>query len=280
MKAGKKLPLGITSIEEILQNDYLYVDKTAYIYKLLQGPPAVSLLRPRHFGKSLLSSTISAVFRGEKELFKGCHIYNTDYHWDAHPVIELDFADIRVRNADELSQALLRKFQASAASHKIAMDEDHPMTALLELVKTLAKKAPVVLLVEGYDNPVMDNLDDQERATEIQKELMHILGLIKGLDSSLEFVLMQAECSIALADIFSGLNHLYDISESEKYAALLGYTEEDLLHAFQPHLKELSDKQKRPAEEILTELRLSYNGYRFSSEETSVYNPHVLCVDT
>ncbi|MFA5879555.1 MAG: ATP-binding protein [Candidatus Margulisiibacteriota bacterium] len=260
----KKLPIGIQTFSDLIEGEFLYIDKTKYIYDLIQpGKVRYFLSRPRRFGKSLLVSTFDAIFSGKKELFKGLWIYdNPEYDWQKYPIIKLDFGEINNKGATNLTEDLkLRLLQIAKKN---------------ELIQDLAEKhqKQVVVLIDEYDKPIIDHLGkDIELAKENRDLLKSFYGVLKAQDANLKFIFLTGVSKFSKVSVFSDLNNLNDISLDEKYSGLLGYTEEELRLYFQEHLKICVKKQETQEEILLAKIKEYYNGYRFSKGEVRVYNP-------
>ncbi len=276
----KKLPVGIQSFEKIINQNYLYVDKTDLIYKLITDGQYYFFSRPRRFGKSLLLSTLEAIFKGDAELFRNCHIFNTNYDWKIHPVIYFDFATIPTKNTDELASALRRVLESTASSYNISIECPSLQEGLVNLVKELFKLGPVVVLIDEYDKPLLDHLENIEIAKGNQILLKDFYGTLKGLDKQLRFVFATGVTKFSKVSLFSGFNNLKDITLHPDYATLLGYTASDLQEFLSERIKKVTEDRlfKGVAcvteATVLAEMREWYNGYRFAWGTEPVYNPH------
>lgn len=276
----KKLPIGIQSIEKILSNsEYVYVDKTGLIKKLIdQGAPHYFISRPRRFGKSLFINTLEQIFKGNKELFKECQIYESDYDWQEYPVLTFDFAQILNNTPDNLEVALLESLQDMALTYGVTVTGASSQSQLKRLILALSKKNRVVVLVDEYDSPIINNLEDITIAEKNRKLLKSFFGTLKGLDDHLKFTFITGISKFSQVSLFSGLNNLKDITLDSRYAGMMGYTEEELKSYFSKHIESIIQNRKEQGnpttkDSILNEIRTWYNGYRFSRAETCVYNP-------
>ncbi|MCX7870821.1 MAG: ATP-binding protein [bacterium] len=259
----RKLPIGISDFKELITNNYIYVDKTRYIYELLSSSKYIFLSRPRRFGKSLLLSTIEYLYEGKKELFKGLYIEDK-WDWNQkYPVIRIDFSvDIREykgvysRIEDEL-EINYKKYKMKESKKK---DE---VTRFKKLIIDLSEKyrKQVVVLIDEYDKPILDLIEDKKQAEEARKILKEFYSVLKGLDRYIKFVLVTGVSKFAKVSLFSGLNQLEDISLSKEYGDICGYTQEELEHYFKGYLKDVN----------IEEVREWYNGYNFLANK--VYNP-------
>ena len=281
-KERPKLPIGISSFEFMRTQGYLYVDKTPWIYRMVTQGIYYFLSRPRRFGKSLLVSTLSNMFQGKKELFKGLWIAEqSDWDWQAYPVITIDFNEISHSTPDELKQSLLLNLHQYADESGFDLSTDIPGMCFKELIHKLhkAQGIPVVVLVDEYDKPMIDHLGRGEERLNIAKAnrdiLKNFFGVLKGISvsSRLRFVFLTGISRFSKVSIFSELNNLDDISMNDRYAELLGYTQEELETCFYDEIDQLADTFDVSHEETLAKLARQYNGYRFSEKVTSVYNP-------
>jgi len=269
----KKLPIGIQTFSEIVQEDYLYIDKTETIYHLITSGKVYFLSRPRRFGKSLLLSTLEAIFKGKKELFKGLWIYDQSFEWKEHPVIRIDFSKKHIENSAELKEFIKLELQDIAEYYHITLVREHYDDIFAELLKKLAQTGKVVLLVDEYDKPILDHITDIETAKEIQETLKSFYTVIKASDEYLKFIFLTGVSKFSKVGVFSGLNNLNDITMDESFSQLLGYTQEELESNFAEWIIQLAEKQKMTVDEVLAMMKKWYNGYRFSKAQSYVYNP-------
>lgn len=262
----KKLPIGIQSFSEIITGGYCYVDKTPFIAELVDGGKYYFLSRPRRFGKSLLIDTIDCAFSGKKELFTGLYLESERSRWDftaKHPILRIDFAGGTVRTTSDLTERLSRLLDRWEDIFQVEKTYGSPGDRLLSLVPQISAKASrqVVILVDEYDKPILDNLTDTPLALQMRDLLKDFYGAIKPLDQFLKFVLLTGVSKFSKTGIFSGLNNLDDITIDARYSALCGYTQHDLETVFAEYLKKFNPE----------EVRDWYNGYSWTGE--SVYNP-------
>jgi hypothetical protein len=168
----KRLPIGIQTFRDIVQNDYLYVDKTEKIFDLVNNPKGVYFFsRPRRFGKSLLISTLNEIFEGEKELFKDLWIYKADYAWEKHPVVRIDFSKSKARNSDELINYIVYQLDKTAQLYGITLEQTQYDIKFDELLTKLSGINKVVVLIDEYDKPIIDNIENKELAIELREIL-------------------------------------------------------------------------------------------------------------
>jgi len=273
----KKLPIGIQSIEKILKKDeYIYVDKTVFSKQLIdEGAPHYFISRPRRFGKSLFLNTLEEIFKGNKELFKACRIYDSDYQWQKHSVVRFDFSQIANHSSKEFSASLKRTLMEIAEDEDLSIDVPTIQEGLKALIAQLFKKKGnrVVVLVDEYDHAIINRLKDPDIANGNRDILKDFFTTLKSLDEYLKFTFVTGVSKFSQVSLFSGPNNLKDITMDPRYAGTMGYTEEELKDSFKEHVEAIAQKRGQQKEEIFEEIRTWYNGYRFSKGEICVYNP-------
>lgn len=275
----KLLPIGIQTFESLREGNFLYVDKTHYLYELVNPASARYFLsRPRRFGKSLTISTLDAIFRGKKELFKGLWIYTSDYNWQQYPVIRIDMSVVNRDNPDSLKVSLKILLGKIAQHHDVLIlnDASVPLEDSFSfLIQALRKKYQqrVVILIDEYDKPILDRLDDVERAHGNREVLRSFYGVMKGLDEYIRFIFLTGVTKFSKVSVFSGLNNLYDLTMDPAYSTMLGYTQQELETCFTEHIDAFAEREKIPKAQLLEEIRQWYNGFRFSKRDETVYNP-------
>ena len=274
----KNLPIGIQTIQDIITKGYIYVDKTQFALELIQTGKHYFLSRPRRFGKSVFVSTLKEIFKGNKALFEGCHIAASNYDWKPYPVLDLNFGRITNKTTEKLEIHLHEIITTISEEHSIKINVTSLEFRLEVLVKALAEKGQVVVLIDEYDKALIDNLHNQEVAEGNRRLLQSFFGALKNLDEYIEFTFITGISKFSKVALFSGANHLEDISMDAQYAAMMGYTQEELVQYFGQYVQAIVQKknqQGKPSaeEEVLAEIKDWYNGYRFSEEEIYVYNP-------
>jgi len=266
MMTRKKLPIGIQTFSEIMKQDYCYVDKTSLIQQLVEGGKYYFLSRPRRFGKSLLVSTLKSLFAGEQALFKGLAVEKS---WDwsiQYPVIHISFGGGVIDSRAMLETTLLATIREHAALYKLELREDDPASVQFrQMILDLHARfeQPVVLLIDEYDKPILDNLvaGRDEVAIAVREGLKGFYSVIKDSDSHVRFALLTGVSKFSKVSLFSGLNNLEDITLTPAFASLCGYTDAELRHTFADWLDGVD----------MDQVRCWYNGYSFDGE--SVYNP-------
>jgi len=270
----KLLPIGIQDFEKMGSGDYFYVDKTKIIHELITTGSYYFIARPRRFGKSLLLSTIKCIFEGKKELFNDLWIAtNTDYSWQVHPVIHLSFTSIDYATPERLEKSLIMKLKKLAQDVGISYPEDVSLVFLFEhLVQSLAAKGKVVLLIDEYDKPIVDHINNPELAEAMRNQLRMFYAVIKDLDPYLKFVFITGVSKFAQTSIFSGLNNLRDLTMEKSVATLFGCTKEELEITFSDSLDVFARNLHISFQEALAKMTEWYDGYRFHLNAQHVYN--------
>ncbi len=259
----RKLPIGINSLRTIVENNMAYVDKTAFVHELVQVPGRYFLSRPRRFGKSLFLDTLKELFEGGEELFRGLYIHD---RWDwsrQYPVIKLDFAAGVLRNREELDKAIYEMLAANQQRLGVDCKVESIPGCFGDLIHYAREKygQPVVILVDEYDKPILDNIERVDVAAEMREGLKNLYSVMKSQDANIQFIFMTGVTNFSKVSLFSGINQLNDITLDSRFATICGYTQHDVETVFSDHLVGVNMK----------ELREWYNGYSFLGEP--VYNP-------
>jgi hypothetical protein len=270
-----KLPIGIQDFEKIITGGYTYVDKTQYIYELIVQASPCFLSRPRRFGKSLLVSTFAALFSGKRELFKGLWIDHTDWNWDIYPIIRLDMSTINSATPEMLERALIHALNDIALQHDVTLAGETSSDYLSDLIKQLVavSNQKVVVLIDEYDKPLIDNIEDLDLAQKNREILRRFYTILKAQDEYLRFIFLTGVTKFSKVSVFSGLNNLNDITMLNHFSVLLGYTKNELELYFAEDIADLAQKRGLNNEDCYDLLKEWYNGYRFSDEGQLVFNP-------
>jgi len=260
----KKLPIGIQSLSHIIEDGYVYVDKTAYAYDIIDRGKYYFLSRPRRFGKSLFLDTLKEILEGNASLFKGLYIEDKWDFDDTYPVIRVSLGAGVNRTIEALYRSL--RWVLSKEAERLGLDySEHatPREMLGDLILAAHKKygKKVAVLIDEYDKPILDNITEEATARMMRDEMKDFYSLLKDMDIYLKLVFITGVSKFSKLNLFSGLNNLNDITINPKYGNLCGYTHQDLLAAFGEHLKGV-DMQK---------VKEWYNGYYYF--EDKVYNP-------
>ncbi len=271
MNKRKKLPISISTFSNLINGNYIYVDKTQYIYRIVNQGGAFFLSRPRRFGKSLLVSTLKEIFLGNKELFKDCWIYDK-IAWETYTVLHMDFSEV-FSQATGIYQALTDMLHRQARENAVQIEGNSIPGLFLDLIQKLSKNKPIVILIDEYDKPITDYLDNPEKAEEHRSVLKPFFGLLKSQERNIRFLFMTGVSRFSRLSVFSDLNHLADISFHRDFMKLLGYTSEEIEFYFADYIEEYSTTVPDYSREtFFAKLKDFYNGYSWDGE-TFVYNP-------
>lgn len=270
----KNLPIGIQTLTQIREKNCVYVDKTPLVYQMVSEGKYYFLSRPRRFGKSLLVSTLKELFEGNKAVFEGLWIEN---QWDwtkIHPVLHFSFDKMGYGETGLLA-VLKSEIEDRASFFGISLEKSDIKGQFSELLQKLFKKhGKVVLLVDEYDKPIIDFLEDHtlEMAKANRDVLRDFYGILKSADEQLELVFITGISKFSKVSIFSHLNNLRDITLSGQYATLTGYTQEELLHYFADYLSKIQESLHVSKEVLVENIKTWYNGYSWDGVHR-VYNP-------
>ena len=272
-----KLPIGIQTFEIIQKEGYLYVDKTKHLIDLIDRGKVYFLSRPRRFGKSLTISTFNAIFSGKADLFAGLDAeeFVKRPNYQTHPVIHLDMSRIITdMGLDVLRSSIVSQLKENAERLKIEIDCISPGDALFSLIKRASEKqaTTVVVLVDEYDKPILDCMYDPEKVRTIRELLRNFYIQIKAADAYLRFVFITGISKFSKMGVFSAMNNMIDISLNDRYAAMLGYTEDELLSNFDTFIDETANQLEISKENLLVAMRDYYDGFSFDGK-TRLYNP-------
>ena len=289
MVVKRKYPVGIQSFETIRKDGYLYVDKTPLIYKMITEGMPYFLSRPRRFGKSLLISTLQAVFEGRRDLFEAftteqgieqprLFIATTDWKWEKHPVLRFDFSAgdlVSIEQLDTLIDATLKSYERQ---YGVVPDVPDANIRMVNLVRELHKQTGrhVVVLVDEYDNFILHAMGDEEKVATARQRFQNVFGPLKAEDDHLQFVFITGISKFSQMGIFSKLNNLKNISMSNHYEQICGISEEELTTQLRTEVELLASNRKESFEETLSALKKMYDGYHFSEGMTDIYNPFSL----
>ena len=264
----------------------IYVDKTEFIHRLVttKGAKLFFISRPRRFGKSLMVSTLKALFSARRELFKGLAIDKTDWKWEKYPIIHFEFNDLTTTSVEEFVRSLEwhveRKLTEAGYSYNKSLT---PADNFGMAIDTLAVQKDengndvhkgVVILIDEYDAPVGHCLDDIAKAEAVRERLSDVYSQMKNRTGDIRFLFMTGVSKFTKLSVFSALNNIVDLSQDDNYATMFGYTEEELSANFEEHLREHAAVMGKSYEDYRAEMKRWYNGFRFAkSDPTTVYNP-------
>lgn len=273
-----KYPIGIQTFDELRTKDFVYVDKTEFVYKMVSETKYYFLSRPRRFGKSLLLSTLRAYFEGKKELFSGLAIEKLEKDWTAYPVLHIDLNTVgkdEVNTLEVRLDAILSRMEKQWGVGEVA-----PSPAIrLENVIHAAYEATgrqVVVLVDEYDKPILAHLESNEKSDAVRSKLKAFYSVLKSEDRYIRFALLTGVTRFSRVSIFSDLNNLNDLSMDPDYAAVCGVTEEELHAVFDKEVGVLAEANKMIKEDCYAQLAKRYDGYHFAYDTPGIYNPFSL----
>lgn len=270
----RPLPTTTSTFRDIIDGGYIYIDKTEYIYNLARlSKGAWFLSRPRRFGKSLFVSTLEELFRGNRALFKGLWIDSSDYDWEEYAVIRFDFNLAPQYSASELEFNLKYYLSLNADNHNVELPDGPSSIQFIHLIRTLSKERQVVILIDEYDKPLIENLDNLNAAREILKALKGFYGIVKAMDRHIRMSFITGISKFSKVGIFSDLNNLSDLSMRDEFATAFGLTESEIRHNLAEYITLLAEKEGVGEDELMDKIRQWYNGFRFSPEGENVYNP-------
>lgn len=272
----QKLPLDINTFRRLRTSEFLYVDKTKYAYDLITGGHRYFLSRPRRFGKSLFVSMLQEVLLGERDLFNGLWIAGSDYSWKKHGVITLDLSALGIKSKETFEEGICQALIEVVSAYKLNITTDFksPELALRAVVLALyAQYGAVAVLVDEYDNPILNILHDPDKARSIRDALKHFFATIKGLDAYINFVFITGVSSFTRAGLFSGINNLQIITLDDTFSGICGYTELEVSKYFDDYIKLWADKENLAQVALRQQIKQWYNGYHFGKNVPAVYNP-------
>jgi hypothetical protein len=280
METLKNMPIGVQNFEKLRKGNYLYVDKTALIYQLATTGSYYFLSRPRRFGKSMLLSTLHAYFSGKKELFKGLAIEQLEKDWIQYPVLHLDLNTSEYKTEDDLRNKLslnLNEWEKlyGKDEYEISLGDRFEGVIRRACKKTGQK---VVILVDEYDKPVLQAIDNEALQEVYRTILKGFYGALKSKDEYIGFAFLTGVTKFGKVSVFSDLNNLFDISMNNSYASICGITDEEIDTLLVPYVQRLSATTNRDYEDVREELRVKYDGYHFCEDSVGIYNPFsILC---
>ena len=271
-------PIGIQNFEKIITGGFVYVDKTTQIYDLASTGQYYFLSRPRRFGKSLLVSTMEAYFRGRKDLFKGLAMEGLEKEWLEYPVLHLDLTGAAYTKVEELHSKLNSFLSAQEEIYGIRTSEKVASVRFEKVIDAAYRKTgrKVVILIDEYDKPIVDNIDAPELMEAFRRELQGFYSVIKGKDEFIRFAFLTGVTKLGKMSIFSGLNNLNDISMDLGFSDICGVSEAELKEYFDGSVTELAEACRMSREECYAKLKTMYDGYHFSEGAAGVYNPFSL----
>ena len=271
-------PIGIQNFEKIREDGYVYVDKTALIHRLVTTGVYYFLSRPRRFGKSLLVSTMEAYFKGKKELFEGLAMEQLEKDWTEYPVLHIDLNIGRYIEPKDLDVILHQHLNNWEAQYGISQKYDDFGARFSDVIDAVVSQIgrKVVILVDEYDKPIVNNLRNEPLVDYYRKTLQGFYSVLKAKDGQIRFGFLTGVSKIGKLSVFSGLNNLTDISVEPEYSDVCGISEKDLHKYFDESVAELAEANNLSIDECYEKLKDMYDGYHFSEESVGMYNPFSL----
>jgi hypothetical protein len=275
MEQIRKLPIGIQSFEVLRTGGYLYVDKTALMYRLASTDIPYFLSRPRRFGKSLLVSAFEAYFDGRKELFEGLAIERLETKWEKYPVLHLDLNAKNYDSTESLIAILNKHLEVWEALYGDEKRDRDPEERFEYVIKRACEQTGkrVVVLIDEYDKPLLANLLDEKLSDQLRRALKAFYGVLKSAGDYLRFVFITGVTKFAQVSVFSDLNQLTDLSLVRDYATLCGITREELVETFTPELIRAGKDNAMSFDEVVAEMTQRYDGYHFAPDSPGMFNP-------
>ena len=273
-----KYPIGVQNFTDLRQSEYVYVDKTHLIYRLVSTGKYYFLSRPRRFGKSLLVSTMEAYFKGKKELFKGLAIESLEKDWTEYPVLHLDLNGSKYMYPEDLNVVLTQHLDNWESEYSITARYGDLEARFKDVIDGAYEKTgrQVVILIDEYDKPIVNNLDKKELSDYYRAVLQGFYGVIKSMGEQTKFCFLTGVSKIGKLSIFSTLNNLTDISMESEYSDICGISEGDLHKYFEESVAELADANQLSTDGCYAKLKDMYDGYHFSEDAVGMYNPFSL----
>ena len=271
-----KYPIGIQNFEKIRREGYAYVDKTAWMYKMVSEGSYYFLSRPRRFGKSLMVSTLEAFFSGKKELFEGLYASTVEWEWKEYPILHLDLNVKKYESGDDLYKILNRHLEKWEQEYDSPYGERDLEERFLQVVECAYRKTGnrVVILVDEYDKPMLQAIGNEGLQNDYRATLKAFYGVLKSCDPYIRFAFLTGVTKFGKVSVFSDLNNLKDISMLPQYSTICGITEQELHDNFDDSVKEVAAFNELTQEECYEQLRRDFDGYHFSKyAKEGMYNP-------
>ena len=272
-------PIGIQTFSKIREGNYLYIDKTAYVYRMTHSASSYMFLsRPRRFGKSLLTSTLHSYFSGRKELFHGLVMEKLEKEWTEYPVLHFDMSTAKHADSEQLLQELNLKLYGYEQIYGRLEEEVNPNQRLMGLIKRAYEQTgkKVVVLIDEYDAPLLDVVHERENLDVLRNIMRNFYSPLKACDPYLRYVFLTGITKFSQLSIFSELNNIKNISMDEPYAAICGISEDEIRLQMKDDLGGLAKKLEITPEEALMKLKENYDGYHFTSPSPDIYTPFSL----
>ena len=277
-KQLRRLPVGIQTFSNIIEDDMLYIDKTEYVWNMIHLSKYIFLSRPRRFGKSLLVSTLQAYFEGRKDLFKGLFIETVEKEWTEYPVLRFSMASGKHMEKNQLERYILYILEENERRFGITSDSKDPNVRLKNLIASAYEKTgkKVVILIDEYDAPLLDVVHEDTQLPMLRNVMRNFYSPLKDCDPYLQFVFLTGITKFSQLSIFSELNNLKNISMRPDYAGVCGITKEEMLTQMSDYIDDFAEAQEITREEAIEGLKQQYDGYHFTWPSPDVFNPFSL----
>ena len=272
-------PIGIQTFSKIREGNYLYIDKTAYVYRMTHSASSYMFLsRPRRFGKSLLTSTLHSYFSGRKDLFHGLAMEKLEKEWTEYPVLHFDMSTAKHADSEQLLQELNLKLYGYEQIYGRLDEEVNPNQRLMGLIKRAYEQTgkKVVVLIDEYDAPLLDVVHERENLDVLRNIMRNFYSPLKACDPYLRYVFLTGITKFSQLSIFSELNNIENISMDEPYAAICGISEDEIRSQMEEDVDRLAKNLEVTPEEALMKLKENYDGYHFTYPSPDIYNPFSL----
>ena len=273
-----KFPVGVQDFEALKRDNFAYVDKTALVYQLVSTGKYYFLSRPRRFGKSLLLTTIKAYLEGKKHLFKGLAIESLEKDWTSYPILHLDLNNEDYTQENGLDSVLNRNLVNWEETYGRKPSENTFAARFTGVIKRAYEKTGlgVVVLVDEYDKPLLQNLDNEALQDKNRNMLKGFYSVLKTMDGCIKFAFLTGVTKFSKVSIFSDLNNLKDISMDENYVQVCGITFDEIVANFDEEVGKMAEKLHLSKEECYSKLKKQYDGYHFCENTEGIYNPFSL----
>ena len=286
MATKRKYPVGIQSFEKLRTDGYVYIDKTPLIYKMITEGCPYFLSRPRRFGKSLLVSTLAAVFEGRRELFEAfttkqgveqpqLFIARSDWEWEKYPVLHFDLSANNLTSIKKLDEYIDKTLADYEKQYGLSAGNASTSPRMVDIIRTAHEQTgrKVVVLCDEYDNMMLHSIGNPEQQAIVRERFQDLFAPLKSQDDHLQFVFITGISKFSQMGIFSKLNNLQNISMLIKYESICGISEEELTTVLRPDIEQMAASSGKTYDETLTALKRMYDGYHFSEGMTDMYNP-------
>ena len=277
--ATKLYPIGMQTFSEIREEDFLYVDKTEYIYRMTHTSGKYFFLsRPRRFGKSLLVSTMQSYFEGKKELFKGLAVDKLEKEWTEYPVLHFDMSGGKHMEPEQLELYLGYILKDQEKKWGISEPRIGANNRLIDLINTAYEKSgkQVVVLIDEYDAPMLDVAHEKEQLDVLRNIMRNFYSPLKYSEAKLRFVFLTGITKFSQLSIFSELNNITNVSMDTEYAGICGITKEELVAEMHEDIQQMADVMGLSYDKTLEKLKENYDGYHFAWPSSDIFNPYSL----